>query len=223
MLVDIGYSFGFWLCLPASLITGLRYCDASERFEWSKNDGMTPLHHAVEWSGHFPLVELLLNRGADISARRVDGRTPLHGATAGRDTDVVQLLLNRGADVNAQAEDGKTPLHLACKRDNESFTEDILQLLLSRGADISARMVDGRTPLHRGCERGNRNVEKLLQNHGANVSAKTTQGETPLDIACRNNNLDVAWVLVRQNPWSNCPIDFGFMNVMRAKPCKQVL
>lgn len=65
--------------------------------------------------GHEELVELLLNRGADIEHRDKKGFTPLIlAATAGHEK-VVEILLNHNADIEAQSERTKdTPLSLAC-------------------------------------------------------------------------------------------------------------
>lgn len=65
--------------------------------------------------GHEELVELLLNRGADIEHRDKKGFTPLIlAATAGHEK-VVDILLNHNADIEAQSERTKdTPLSLAC-------------------------------------------------------------------------------------------------------------
>ena len=39
-------------------------------------EGLTPLHYAVR-SGKLPLIQLLLDHGADVNARDPDGLTPL--------------------------------------------------------------------------------------------------------------------------------------------------
>jgi ankyrin repeat protein len=43
------------------------------------------------------MVELLLDRGADVNATDYTGWTPLHAAIYGGHAEVVQLLLERGA------------------------------------------------------------------------------------------------------------------------------
>ena len=75
----------------------------------------TPLHQAVEW-GHEDLVQLLLERGADIKKESLHvGETPLHWAVRNGHNylRVVQLLLDGGADPNKESIDGLTPLHWA--------------------------------------------------------------------------------------------------------------
>lgn len=48
----------------------------------------------------------LFNRGADVNARDVYGKTPLHYA---RNPDIARVLLSHDADINACDMHGKTP------------------------------------------------------------------------------------------------------------------
>jgi len=59
------------------------------------------------------VVELLIAKGADISAKNKNGCTPLHAAALGDQKEVVELLIAKGANINAKDNDGHTPLHTA--------------------------------------------------------------------------------------------------------------
>ena len=86
----------------------------------------SPLHYAVLYADS-SVIAALLDRGADIEARKAGGLTALHIiAGAGTDifrgthqrhpqgADIVALLLERGADANAQDDVcGCAPLHWA--------------------------------------------------------------------------------------------------------------
>jgi len=77
--------------------------------------GLTPLHVAAG-NGHLEVVQLLVERGANVSAQDVLGWTPLHVAAGNGHSDVVEFLIGKGVDVNAKDRYGRTPLHYAALR-----------------------------------------------------------------------------------------------------------
>ena len=69
--------------------------------------GYTPLHSAAFWDADPAVIELLLDRGADINAVSDFGYTAINRAAAGvAGPAVVELLLERGAGqhINHNAE-----------------------------------------------------------------------------------------------------------------------
>lgn len=58
----------------------------------------SPLHQAID---HPSFVEFLLDRGADVEAKDVHGKTPLFYAVENKCDETVRLLLSRGASVDA--------------------------------------------------------------------------------------------------------------------------
>ena len=63
--------------------------------------------------GDLERVKALLENGAEVNARDMDGLTVLHHAASDGRIDIVRLLIERGADVNAMDEEGRTPLYPA--------------------------------------------------------------------------------------------------------------
>lgn len=73
--------------------------------------GLPPMStalHSAAWRGRHPVVKLLISRGADVSARTFNGRTPLQLATkatvdsywkARRSTESIEALLAAGASM----------------------------------------------------------------------------------------------------------------------------
>jgi len=73
------------------------------------NGGRPPLCIASS-KGSVPMVELLLEHGANVETRNAQGRTPLQLVWW-----VMNLLLNHGADVNKPSCDGETSLATICR------------------------------------------------------------------------------------------------------------
>ena len=62
---------------------------------------------------HVDIVQMLLARGANPSARQGEGFTPLHAAAENGQVEMIQLLLAHGAEPNALSNKNKTPRELA--------------------------------------------------------------------------------------------------------------
>ena len=75
----------------------------------------TPLMHAAKY-GHWDVVRTLVNNGADVNGRNVDGFTTLMYAAGKGRLDVVQFVVDHGADVNAKTAHRMTPLMMAAGR-----------------------------------------------------------------------------------------------------------
>lgn len=90
-------------------------------------DQYTALHRA-SYNGHLEVVEYLLQAGAKVDARTIDGWQPLHCACRWNKTPVASLLLQNGAVINAQTNGKQTPLHLAACN---NYAKNTLTLLLS--------------------------------------------------------------------------------------------
>lgn len=62
--------------------------------------------HAAAQKGHPDLVGLLIDHGADINKRTIDGLSALHLAHSNR--DVMEKLLQAGADISTLDDYGQT-------------------------------------------------------------------------------------------------------------------
>lgn len=166
-------------------------------------------------------MELLVEKGADLSHSFYGKETAIHIAAQNGLPDIVTFLLNHGVDPNLRTDDGYTPLHWATFCGNL----EVVQLLLDSGANIAARnsvgetvlhtslhhspdddiitfllahnglldMVDdwGRTALHEAAYRGLSSIVKILTDHGASGNAKDNQNWTPLLYAAACGQEDV--------------------------------
>ncbi|CAH1119591.1 unnamed protein product [Phaedon cochleariae] len=88
--------------------------------------GFSPLHWAA-MKGHNKIVEMLLLRGARVSATNRGDDTPLHLAAAHGHREIVGMLLRQRADVNFTNEHGNSPLHYACFWGYPEIAEDLVQ------------------------------------------------------------------------------------------------
>ena len=78
------------------------------------NNGLkvAPIQSATA-GGHYKIVKILLDYGADPNIREQGGHTPLHAAAQNGDEEIIRMLLYRGADFSLTNNDGKTALDLA--------------------------------------------------------------------------------------------------------------
>ncbi|KAM0416002.1 hypothetical protein ACHAPT_013029 [Fusarium lateritium] len=109
-------------------------------------------------NGSAEVVDVLLEKGADITAVDKNGLIPLIAASAGGHMEVVKLLLEKGADITAIDNGGWAPLITASNNGHM----DVVKLLLEKGADVTAVDNDGLTPLIAASRNDHIEVVKLL-------------------------------------------------------------
>ena len=107
----------------------------------------TPLSYAVRSGsrkrGHVPVIQLLLQHGANPNVSVSCRLTPLMYAVQRGDVKAVELLLAHKADVNATTHEGYTALMGA----SVLGSPEIVSLLLKNGANVTAQTRDGQTAL----------------------------------------------------------------------------
>ncbi|MCJ1382347.1 hypothetical protein MMC17_005460 [Xylographa soralifera] len=168
--------------------------------------GWKLLHSAI-YNGLEQIVQLLIEKGADIHQRSASrGYTLLHYAATNRQEKVMRVLLEGGMDVHSKTTDGDTALHWAVEMDTKitapkmstqkSKVIPTLELLYEYGADFNARHNAGRTALHRlwymnKSERISNSIyydmyaipiAQTLLRCGANLDAEDHKGTTPRGI-----------------------------------------
>lgn len=77
-----------------------------------------PIHSAAA-AGHYKIVKMLLDHGAEPNVREQGGFTPLHAAAQNGDVETIRYLLLGGADLTLKSEDGKTALDIAMDAGHE--------------------------------------------------------------------------------------------------------
>jgi ankyrin repeat protein len=96
----------------------------------------TPLLWAIE-QDRIDICRVLLDHGADVNQRAIDGLTPLLFAVSGSRIDIIKLLLIRGANVNHENKFGFTVADYAYHTDDHNDYLYIMKILRWRGAKIS--------------------------------------------------------------------------------------
>ena len=131
------------------------------------------------------IVQPLLKRGANVSAKDYAGDTVLSSAAWYGRLDLATDFLNRGASVaNPSALDG------AVSRGNVPLA----RLLIAHGADVNGRNILGDTPLTSACRFGRTAVARMLLDHGASLALRSASGKTALQTAQTSRHTSPALV-----------------------------
>ncbi|CAH0026027.1 unnamed protein product [Clonostachys rhizophaga] len=115
-------------------------------------NGNRPLHIVVQPTyPKAPLIQALLDGGADSSLKNARGVSPLLSICLSPESmPAINMLLDAGADINAADSNGETLLFGGLA--NFSFEKEdegrCIKALIERGADIAVRDLAGRTILH---------------------------------------------------------------------------
>ncbi|KAJ5580030.1 ankyrin repeats (3 copies) domain-containing protein [Penicillium hispanicum] len=109
----------------------------------------SPLHRAVSMNDA-PMVQFLIDNGAEVEGFDVIGNTTLHHAASNGNVDIARLLLHYGISPDVCSRNRtsplylQTPLHRAVKMGREG----VVRVLCRSGADVNQRNKRGKTALH---------------------------------------------------------------------------
>ncbi len=124
-------------------------------------------------------LQYLLDKGADINKRDLQGYTPLTASVRLGALSTTTFLLDHGAQVELADSDGWTPLLHAVLRNDVPG----MQLLLSHGADVEKPAPGGFTPLSIAIEEKKFDAAKALIDSGAKIDEPVSAKKlTPLMI-----------------------------------------
>jgi len=138
-------------------------------------DGKSALRGAVD-GGHKEIVELLVEKGADVEGSMYEWLSPLEQAVSLGHKEIVEFLISKGADVN------NTLIHAIDSRDIEFF-----EFLISKGADVNNSVMNN------AAYRGNIEIVKVLIAKGFDIDA---YGRDALYAAVSANHVKTAALLI---------------------------
>lgn len=159
--------------------------------------GSTPLVTAAAYPGNTELLQLMMDKGADIKTT-VSGATALTMAAWTGDAQNVALLLKRGADPNAMGFNGTSALHSAVTRGDRQM----VQLLIAAGADIQARTMQDEDVLERYGFWNDPVLVRMLLDRGVDPSRKDRRGHNALLFASSSDTVTPAVLSLLVKPGS---------------------
>ena len=138
-----------------------------------KNEG-TPIMHAIGWKQDY-IVDLLLEKKADLTPANKDGMSVLHFALTEGSKAVTKKIINAGAPINVKNSYGITPLMYAAGKGGKAKPE-IVDLLIKKGAKIDIQDNDGSTAIMYAAGKGRLKTVNILLDAGADISIKNKLG-----------------------------------------------
>lgn len=161
--------------LAKRMVASVRDVDADR-----DDRGYTLLHVAAH-SPNLWMVDILLDRGADINAIANDGTTPFL-LVCRNNPDFAQKLLERGANPKAKLhKSNANALHAMA-----ALGRPCLPLIDTLVLDINEQTLSGYTPLACALNWGHETLSLILMDRGAHMNWKTDRNETALHLAARN-------------------------------------
>ncbi|MBE8400817.1 ankyrin repeat domain-containing protein [Leptospira borgpetersenii] len=157
------------------------------------NWGNTPLHIAVN-EEQSSLIDFLLDRGADIHSKNMEGYTPVFKIPWGRKEglEILQLLQKRGANLQDTSNTKDSLLHYAALNDNVP----VIQYLLQNNVDPNSLTEEQETPLHWASRENCVKSAKILLAVGCEVNLQNAEGRTALHEAAEQNFQELIQVLL---------------------------
>ncbi len=151
------------------------------------NPTYNALFVAAEYNVFASVVDLLINKGADVLYNDYEGNSVVNiAATYNHNPEIMQTLLEYGLEINHKNNKGFTPLMLASNLNNLL----VVKALIRNGANINEVDNNGRTALMAAAVKGDESIMQLLIKYGANVNIVDKYGMNVVDFYEKNKYLE---------------------------------
>lgn len=147
-------------------------------------DGKSALYLACSFSGSEEIVEMLIDAGADLLKRGINGQGPVHWAAASSNTNILRLVLRAGADPLVCDDRGTYAMSSVLCSPIQTWYEKF-EILLKYKLPINYRSKNGQLLLSSILVQRNvpQEVIRLLLENGADLTLEARPGKTLLAIA----------------------------------------
>jgi ankyrin repeat protein len=167
--------------------------------------GQTAIHYAAnDRIESRYILDYLIKQGGDLSAKSMDGTSPLMMASYRGANITVDVLISNGAAVNEVNSLKETPLHLAGRGIHDSASPQeinkrraTIKSLLDGGARVNVQDRKGKTPLMEAAGNPDPQIVGSLLECGALVNVQDNDGWTALMYATDRNRIATINLLVR--------------------------
>ena len=158
--------------------------------------------HLASMKGHNDILVLLIEKGADVSAKGFNGRTPLLMTAVSGKVECLKTLLHHGAQINSTDDNNDTALTLAADLGHMACVEALLE---HETVDIHVRHQSKNQAIHYSSMKGHNDILLLLIEKGADVNLlRELMVARSLHLATRNaSSRKVARLNTLSESW--CP------------------
>ncbi len=145
----------------------------TEKFQFAKNDDV--LLRAIQSAPRSSLVTMvgaLIEAGANVDSRDVDGRSPLLASISLEQPVIAQYLISADAKINGVIGDASYPIVEASKK---GYVR-VVKFLIDEGVDVNVQDKLGRSALMVAVNRGHTDLVAILLEAGADIKLRDIHG-----------------------------------------------
>nr|WDP79879.1 transient receptor potential cation channel subfamily A member 3 [Apostichopus japonicus] len=154
--------------------------------------GETALH-AGTTKRHTEIVQMLLQKGSDVTSVKVNGQSALHIAAMNGSRDIARNLISHGALLTLADNDNMSPLHRAALHNQV----ETMKLLLQEGCPPDICDEDSFTPLMCAAWKGNCEAGGILLKEGSAIETLDYNQKNCLHLAVEMDHVEFVKMLLR--------------------------